>query len=86
MFKAEKSLFNLSFIIYLTSALIIYGIAASLWIYVLQFVPLSRAYPFVAICFILVPAASWLIFSEKLDIKYGIGIIFIFIGVVLAGR
>ena len=86
LFKEAKSILYLPFLAYLTTALIVYGISASLWVYILQFVPLSRAYPFVAICFILVPAAGWLIFGEKLDLRYLIGIIFICIGVVLAGK
>ena len=77
LFKEAKSILYLPFLAYLTTALIVY---------ILQFVPLSRAYPFVAICFILVPAAGWLIFGEKLDLRYLIGIIFICIGVVLAGK
>ena len=85
-FHATKSFVNLSFLAFLASALIIYALAACLWFYVLQFIPLSRAYPFVAICFILVPAASWIIFGEKLDIKYIVGTIFICVGVILAGR
>lgn len=62
------------------AALVCYGMSTILWIYILQKVPLSFAYPFVAIGFILVPLFAWLIFGEVLKLKYFLGVLFIIIG------
>ena len=45
----------------------VYGVSSLVWIYVLRNVPLSQAYPFMSITFLLVPIASALFFSEKFD-------------------
>lgn len=58
---------------FLLVALAIYGTATILWIYVLRHVPLSQAYPFMALSFVLVPLASWLFFGETLGLRYWIG-------------
>lgn len=63
----------------------IYLITALLWISVLREIPLSRAYPFMAIGFILVPVAGYLFFAEALDARYFIGVILIIIGVYFTG-
>jgi len=61
-------------------ALVIYGGLTLLWVWVLTRVPLSRAYPFVALAFVLTPALAALLFHERLDGWYFIGI-----GLVVAG-
>lgn len=55
-------------------ALVLYGTATLLWIFILQQVPLSLAYPFVALGFIIVPLASWGIFKEPLNLSYIAGV------------
>lgn len=55
-------------------ALALYGSATLLWILILQDVPLSLAYPFVALGFVIIPLASFLIFKEPLNIYYGLGV------------
>jgi drug/metabolite transporter (DMT)-like permease len=54
-------------------ALVLYGLATILWVLLLQRVPLSRAYPFAALGFVLVPAAGVLIFAERVSTAYVIG-------------
>ena len=44
-------------------ALVIYGIATLLWIYILQKIALSQAYPFVALGFIFVPLGARFLFQ-----------------------
>ena len=61
-------------------ALTLYGLATILWIVILQQVPLSLAYPFVALGFIIVPLASWGIFKEPLDLYYVGGVALIIMG------
>ena len=51
------------------SALLLYGVAVVLWIVILQKIPLSTAYPFTALCFIIVPLAATLFFQEPYSLK-----------------
>ena len=64
-------------------ALIIYGSATLLWLYVLKAVPLAYAYSFMALTFVLVPlfAALWL--GETLTLKYALGAALIITGLVI---
>lgn len=51
----------------------LYGVATLLWIYALQFVPLSRAYLFVLGGAILVPVMAHILFGEPLGPAYWLG-------------
>ena len=66
------------------AAVALYAGATLLWVRILTTVPLSRAYPFAALAFVLVPAAGYLLFHEPITIRYAIGVAFIVIGVVIA--
>lgn len=66
-------------------ALLLYGIATALWIYMLQLVPLSRAYPFATIGFVLVPAAGILLFHERVSPLYLVGSALVIGGILLIG-
>ena len=61
-------------------ALALYGGATLLWVYVLKTVPLSYAYSFMALTFVIVPVLAHLWFGEPLNAKYFLGM-----GLVLAG-
>lgn len=56
------------------AALVLYGTATLLWLYILQQIPLSIAYPFVALGFIFVPAIGWLLFKEPINMYYIMGV------------
>lgn len=73
---------NLWFIL----AISIYIFATLLWIGVLREMPLSRAYPFIAIGFVLVPLAGHLFFAEALDTRYFIGVGLIIAGIAMTVR
>ena len=60
--------------------------ATLLWVRILTTVPLSRAYPFVALAFVLVPAAGYLFFNESITLRYATGTALIVIGVAVAAR
>ena len=64
-------------------AVAIYFAATLGWIWVLQFAPLSRVYPYFAASFALVPIASYLFFGEPLSVQYFVGVAFIVGGVVM---
>ncbi|MEZ5814843.1 MAG: transporter [Alphaproteobacteria bacterium] len=62
------------------AAMVLYGTATLLWILILQQVPLSSAYPFAALGFVLVPAASYFLFKEPLNLFYALGVVLIISG------
>ncbi len=64
-------------------ALFFYGAGTFLWVILLKYVPLNRAYPFVALSFVLLPIASYFLFHEALTIRYWIGLGFFMTGLYL---
>jgi drug/metabolite transporter (DMT)-like permease len=65
---------------YFLVALVLYAALAGLWVWILTFTPLSRAYPFVALAFALTPALGGLMFAEPISVRLVIGI-----GLILCG-
>lgn len=51
-------------------ALIFYLFGTLLWVVLLKSVPLSRAYPFVALSFAVLPIVSYVLFSEPINLRY----------------
>lgn len=77
--------FQALFMYFLTSvsfwiAIILYGAATMIWIFILKFVPLSQAYPFAALGFIFVPLASVIFFNEPINAPYILGSVLIICG------
>ncbi len=70
---------------YLISACFLYASATLFWVYILRTVPLNKAYPLIALSFVIVPIISYFFLKETLSIRYGVGIIFILIGISLTG-
>ena len=68
---------------YFFFALVIYAIATFYWLYILQKIPLSLAYPFTALAMIIIPIASYFLFKESINIYYWVGAFFIFVGIVV---
>ena len=54
-------------------ALAIYGGATFLWIYILKSVPLTQAYSFMALTFIIVPLLALFFLGEAITLKYVLG-------------
>jgi drug/metabolite transporter (DMT)-like permease len=65
------------------AALALYAMLAFVWVWILTFTPLSRAYPFVAIAFALTPLLGGLIFGEPLTLRLFIGVAIIFCGLLV---
>ena len=65
---------------YFLVALVLYAALAGIWVWILTFTPLSRAYPFVALAFALTPALGGLVFAEPISVRLVIGI-----GLILCG-
>jgi drug/metabolite transporter (DMT)-like permease len=75
------SFFALKTFLTLFSAMLLYGITSIAWVWVLQKTDLGRVYPLMAIAFILVPIGSYLIFGERFQSQYFVGVVLIIIGV-----
>ena len=67
-------------------AMFIYGVATLLWISLLRYVPLNKAYVFMALSFVLVPIASYFVFREHITVGYWIGVALIVSGVIVAAK
>ena len=88
--KAANSIGNASGVTLLTSlafngwfivACLLYAFSTLVWITVLQRMPLTRAYPFVAAAFVVTPLASIMIFGERVEASYWRGALLILAGV-----
>lgn len=77
-------LFRLLFTVPMMSALVLYAATVLLYVYLLQQVPLSRAYLFSLAASAIVPLLAVVIFKEPYSFKYIIGASFVFIGVVIS--
>jgi drug/metabolite transporter (DMT)-like permease len=65
---------------YFYLAIAIYGILAVIWIWILARVPLSRAYPFVALSFAFTPLFAVLFFDESVNSWYVMSLALILLG------
>ncbi|HPD82301.1 MAG: hypothetical protein R3D88_09350 [Alphaproteobacteria bacterium] len=83
-----QALISLTTNLWFWGALILYGAATLLWIFILQNVSLSLAYPFTALGFILIPLVSYIIFKEPITWQYSIGVVLILIALkfIMTGR
>ncbi|MCB1749893.1 MAG: transporter [Gammaproteobacteria bacterium] len=68
---------------YAWTACALYATATVLWIVLLKTVPLSIAYPFVALGFVVVPAAAAIWFDEPVSLRYAAGVACILVGIYL---
>lgn len=71
---------------YLIVAVLLYGLLSVVWVWVLTFVPLSTAYPFVALTFVLSVASGVLMFGEPLTYRLVLGGAMIVIGLIVITR
>jgi drug/metabolite transporter (DMT)-like permease len=68
---------------YFLGAVVLYGGLTVLWVWVLTFTPLSRAYPFVALAFAITPLIGGLVFGEPIALRLILGIALILGGLLL---
>ena len=67
-------------------AFAIYGGATLLWVYLLRFVPLNKAYLFMALSFVFVPLAGYYFLAEKITFGVVIGAFLIISGIAVASK
>lgn len=61
----------------------LYGLATLLWIYILRSTPITKAYPYMALSFVIVPIGGVWLFSESIKPLYIAGIALIVAGIFL---
>jgi drug/metabolite transporter (DMT)-like permease len=76
-------LFQLLFTAPMIAAVALYALTTLLYVYLLQQVPLSRAYMFSLAASALVPIGAIILFNEALNVRYVIGAAFVFLGVAI---
>jgi drug/metabolite transporter (DMT)-like permease len=67
---------------YFGAAVIVYAALAVVWVWILTFTPLSRAYAFVALALVLTPLAGGVFFGEPISIRLVFGIGLVVVGLV----
>ncbi|ENM5759950.1 hypothetical protein ACQ902_002885 [Vibrio mimicus] len=75
--------FNLISDVYFVSAIALYFLLSGFWVWILSFTPISSAYPFVALSFVITPLLGSVIFSETLEFKNYLSMAFIFCGILI---
>ena len=65
----------------LYAALITYGTATLLWIWILSRVTLIQAYPWVSVGMVIVPLLGWFVFGERVAPIFWLGVAFIVAGI-----
>lgn len=71
---------------YFILAMILYLSLSLAWVWILTQIPLSKAYPIVAINFVLTAIAGTVLFDEHLHPMNWLGLILIVIGIALATK
>ena len=79
----QRNLFGLIWNIYFVSAAVVYAGYAVLWAWILTFIPLSRAYPFVALAFAVTPLLGAFLFGELITTRLVVGVLLILCGLLL---
>lgn len=83
MYASGVGLFAPRSLALLCAAGALYVGATGAWIWLLRTLPLSRAYPFMAVSFIVVPLLSWLLLGERLSPAYLAGVALVSAGIVV---
>ena len=84
--EAVGTWLNARVVFYAGVAFAVYGGATFLWIYLLRFVELSRAYPVMAFSFVVVPLLSAWLYGDRLSAAYLGGSVLIVAGVIVISR
>lgn len=80
---SSGSWFNNKVLISVMSAMVLYASTSIAWIWVLRKIELGRVYPLMALAFVLVPLGSYLLFGERFNVSYYLGVTMIVMGVTL---
>ncbi len=81
-----RDLLAIAFDPYFIGAMALYGTASFLWVIALTRTDISKAYPFMASGFIIVPLLGWWLLKEQLSAGYVIGAGLIVAGIVIINQ
>ncbi|MEO1252687.1 MAG: SMR family transporter [Pseudomonadota bacterium] len=81
---APYSITQILFSAPMIAACILYALTVALYVYLLQQIPLSRAYLFSLLGSALVPIVAFLLFKESFSVKYLIGFALVMSGVAIS--
>jgi drug/metabolite transporter (DMT)-like permease len=65
---------------FFAAAVLFYAALTVLWVWILNFTPLSRAYVFVALAFAVTPFLGAIVFAEPISARLIVGVALIFCG------
>jgi drug/metabolite transporter (DMT)-like permease len=82
-YNRTQNLLNWGVLGILIIAGILYLTSTGLWVWALRSVEISKAYPYFALGFALVPLFGAFMFGEVLTLRYGLGVLLIVAGVVI---
>lgn len=68
---------------FFAAAIALYAVLTLLWVWILSFTPLSRAYLFVALAFAITPFAGGVVFDEPITVRLAVGVAVIVLGLVI---
>ena len=68
---------------FFAAAIGLYAVLTLLWVWILSFTPLSRAYLFVALAFAITPFAGGIVFGEPITMRLAIGVAVIVFGLII---
>jgi drug/metabolite transporter (DMT)-like permease len=68
---------------FFAAAIALYAVLTLLWVWILSFTPLSRAYLFVALAFAITPFAGGIVFGEPITARLAVGVAVIVLGLVI---
>lgn len=80
------NVFGIQTLSFLLGAVALYGVTSVAWVWVLQKLDLGRAYPIMALAFVLVPVGSYLVFGERFPPRYALGVLLIVGGMMISAR
>ncbi|MCB1414890.1 MAG: EamA family transporter [Nitratireductor sp.] len=78
-----RDLWNIAFNPYFIGAMALYGIASFLWVIAVSKTDISRAYPFMASGFVIVPVIGYFLLSEQLNATFFVGTALIVAGIIV---
>ncbi len=78
--KNEGSFLNFIFVPYFWLGIMLFGLMIVLWMYIISQIPLSLAYPVIALVFVITPLLAAFLFGESLEPSYLLGM-----GLILSG-
>src|SRR5262249_36739429 len=82
--NVAQSLFAPGALTVLAAAVVLYGGATIVWVTVLRYVPLTVAYVFMSLSFVIVPAMAALFMHEQITLRYVAGMVLIVAGILVS--